>query len=67
MSSAPNQVHSRDIDHRDDYRNGFVDALLYQQGVEYPTPDQIRAAVDVLTKFRVERSTGKRSATEQFV
>lgn len=53
-STAP-RTPSRTVDYRDDYRNGFVDALICQQGIVAPTPTEIREAIAILTCYRAHR------------
>jgi hypothetical protein len=43
---------SRYADRRDDYRNGFVDAIAYLRGEFPPTEQQIESALHELQGFR---------------
>ena len=52
MNASQQNVPSRSVDLFDDYRNGFIDALFYQQGVEHPTSAQIGQAIAVLIGYR---------------
>ena len=45
----------RYVDPRDDYRNGFVDAVTYLRGQMTPSHEQISDAVTVLTDFRLRQ------------
>ena len=52
MNASQHNIPPRFVDLRDDYRNGFIDALFYQQGIEQPTLEQIVEAIAVLIGYR---------------
>ena len=49
---ATTNQETRYADRRDDYRNGFVDAVAYLRGQFPPTELQIAAALNELQGFR---------------
>lgn len=42
-----------DRDSRDDFRNGFVAAVIYMRGQGHPTEEQTLAAIAVLHEYRL--------------
>ena len=53
----------RYADRRDDYRNGFVDAVAYLRGEYPPNSRQIESALEELHSFRVQAAAVARDTT----
>ena len=65
MNASQQNVPSRVVDLFDDYRNGFIDALFYQQGVEQPTSAQIGQAIAVLIDYRANHKFSQHEQSDK--
>jgi hypothetical protein len=65
MNASQQNVPSRMVDLRDDYQNGFMDALFYQQGIEEPTLAQIGHAIAVLIGYRAHHDFSQQEQADK--
>jgi len=65
MNASQQNIPSRIVDLFDDYRNGFIDALLYQQGVQHPTSAQIGLAIAALIDYRAHHDFSPEQADKR--
>ena len=63
MDTAPQNVPPW-VDLRDDYRDGFIDALFYQQGIARPTLSQMGQAIAVLIGYRAHHDFLRQELTD---
>ncbi len=64
MNPSPQNGPSRLAEPRDDYKEGFIDALFYQQGIEQPTLAQIGQALAVLIGCRAHHDFARQDLVD---
>ena len=55
MPARHNEVAVDEFDAFDEYQLGFVDAVLFMQGIDAPTEDEFAGALRKLLEFRRQR------------